>query len=46
MVFQMLLCGQCYEHVYIYRRTAYPSFKVLNDLQRGYFGIQRSRNAL
>jgi hypothetical protein len=30
MVFQILLCGECYENVYTstYRRKKYPSFKV------------------
>jgi hypothetical protein len=26
---QMLLCGECYENVYTYRRTNYPSFHIL-----------------
>jgi hypothetical protein len=30
MVFQMLLCGECFENVCILRRTNYPSVKVLN----------------
>jgi hypothetical protein len=29
----MLLCGECYENVYTWKRTNYPSFKVLNDAQ-------------
>jgi hypothetical protein len=29
MVFQMLLCGECYENVYTERRTNYPSFNTL-----------------
>jgi hypothetical protein len=28
MLFQMLLCGECYENVCTYRRTNYPSLKV------------------
>jgi hypothetical protein len=31
MVFQMLLFGECYENVYTWRRTNYPSFNTLND---------------
>jgi hypothetical protein len=29
MVFQMLLCGEHYENLYSYRRTSYPSTKVV-----------------
>jgi hypothetical protein len=31
MVFQMLLCGKCYENVYTWMRKNYPSFKALNN---------------
>jgi hypothetical protein len=27
MVFQLLLCDECYENVYTYRRTNYLSFE-------------------
>jgi hypothetical protein len=29
--YQMLLCGECYENVYTFRRTNYPPFKVLTS---------------
>jgi hypothetical protein len=31
MVFQKLLCDECYENFYILRRINYISFKVFND---------------
>jgi hypothetical protein len=30
-MFQILLCGECYETVYTWRRTNYPLFMALND---------------
>jgi hypothetical protein len=29
MLFQVLLCGECYKDVYTQRRTNYPSFNTL-----------------
>jgi hypothetical protein len=29
VMFQMLLCGECYENVHTYRRTNYSSFMIL-----------------
>jgi hypothetical protein len=31
VLFQMLLCGECYENVYTQRHTNYPSLKSLNN---------------
>jgi hypothetical protein len=28
MMFQMMLCGECYENIYTSRRTNYPSFNT------------------
>jgi hypothetical protein len=35
MVFQMLLCGECYENFYTLRRANCPSFSISNIVTFG-----------